>query len=161
MNVDEKQYRNVMGRFATGVCVVTALNEDNDPIGMTINSFSSVSLNPSLVQWSICRKSKTYSLFASQSAYAINFLSDRQQDISKRYAMPGNHRMHDDDYLISPSGIPFVRGALAHFECASWHSYEIGDHDLVVAMVEQFYCGQYEERPLVYYQGSYRSLVAG
>lgn len=160
MGIEERQFRNALGRFATGVCVVSSRGVDGFPIGMTINSFSSVSLNPSLVQWSICRRANTYALFANQDIYAISFLSERQQDVSMRYARPGDHRMPHGDYLISPSGLPFVRGALAHFECARWHSYEVGDHDIVVGIVEQFYSGQHEESPLVYYQGSYRSLIA-
>jgi len=158
MSVDEKQFRSVLGRFATGVCVVSAFNTEGRPIGMTINSFSSVSLTPCLVQWSISNKANTYYIFSGLESYSISFLSENQEEVSSRYARPGDHIMVPDDYLVSPNGIPFVKDALAYIECTSWQTYAAGDHDLVVAFVEDIYSCR-DESPLVYYQGNYRALV--
>lgn len=159
MGVDEKQFRSALGRFATGVCVVSSFDSRGRPIGMTINSFSSVSLTPSLVQWSISNKSYTYSIFSGLESYSISFLSESQKDISSRYAKPGDHIMLPGDYLVSPNGIPFVKDALAYIECTAWQTYTAGDHDIVIAAVEDIY-SSHDENPLVYYQGRYRSLIA-
>lgn len=160
MGLDEKQFRSALSRFATGVGVVAAINPDGFPIGMTINSFSSVSLIPSLVQWSIKNRSISYTLFSNLTAYSISFLSEKQLDISHRYARAGDHLMQPGDYLISRNGVPFVKDCLAHFECRSWQIYQAGDHDIIVAIVERASSDRYEE-PLVFYEGSYRSLLAG
>ena len=159
MELDEKQFRNALGRFATGVCVVSAINQSGAIIGMTINSFSSISLTPSLVQWSIKNRAACYSLFADLAAYSISFLSQKQLDISNRYARAGNHLMHHGDYLLSSNGIPFVKDSLAHFECRGWRTYQAGDHDIIVAIVSDFSNHTHEE-PLVFYKGAYRSLIA-
>ncbi len=158
MSWDEKQFRNALGRFTTGVCVVAARNIAKAPIAMTINSFSSVSLNPSLVQWSLKKDSICHDLFSEIDRCSISVLSHLQSDISKRYAMPGDHLMVQGDFQVSESGTPFVNQSLAHFECRRWQIYEAGDHDLVIAVVEKFVNERHEE-PLVFYQGRYRALV--
>src|ERR1700739_3007947 len=101
MAIEQKQYRNALGRFTTGVCVVSAIGHSRAPIGMTINSFSSLSLEPSLIQWSIKKHSLCYPLFAELDSYSISVLSDKQAHISHRYAKAGDHVMHADDYSSS------------------------------------------------------------
>ena len=157
MSGDEKLFRNVLGRFATGVCVVSATGQHGLPIGMTINSFSSASLSPSLIQWSLKRDALTYALFADLPQFSISVLSARQLEVSRRYAKAGDHLLLPDDYALSSSGTPYVRGAIAHFECRPWQTYAAGDHDIIVASVERFVSGDPLE-PLVFYEGNYRSL---
>jgi flavin reductase (DIM6/NTAB) family NADH-FMN oxidoreductase RutF len=158
MALEEKQYRNALGRFTTGVCVVSAIGQGDLPIGMTINSFSSLSLDPSLIQWSIKKKSLCYPLFGDLKSYSISVLSDRQANISHRYSRAGDHVMHPDDYAGNEHGVPFIKGALAHFECHSWGRMEAGDHDILIAVVKHF-SSDTEGRPLVFYAGSYRPLL--
>lgn len=159
MSHDEKQFRNVIGRFATGVCVVAANGEHGSPIGMTINSFASVSLSPLLIQWSLRRNCHSYGLFSKLSTFTVNVLSARQMEISRRYAKAGDHLMLADDYAVNASGTPYVQGAIAHFECTPWQVYEAGDHDIILGSVDHFVVGTPCE-PLVFYEGSYRSLIA-
>lgn len=158
MSFDEKQYRGALGRFATGVCVVSAVSADNRPIGMTINSFSSVSLQPSLIQWSLKSQSLCFPLFSQLDVYSISVLSEQQVDISRRYAKAGDHIMRRDDYDLSADGIPFIRNSLAHFECRTWGRMEAGDHQIILGRVERF-SSHMDGRPLVFYQGSYRPLA--
>jgi flavin reductase (DIM6/NTAB) family NADH-FMN oxidoreductase RutF len=155
---EQKQYRNALGRFTTGVCVVTAIGDGDIPIGMTINSFSSLSLEPSLIQWSIKKQSLCYPLFGDLKNYVVSVLSDRQAQISHRYSRAGDHALHPDDYASTEHGIPFIKGALAHFECRSWGRMEAGDHDILIAMVDQF-SSDTEGKPLVFYAGAYRPLL--
>jgi flavin reductase (DIM6/NTAB) family NADH-FMN oxidoreductase RutF len=159
MSHDEKLFRNVLGRFATGVCVVAARGVDGAPIGMTINSFASASLSPSLVQWSLRRNCLSYGLFSQLPAFTISVLSAQQLEISRRYAKAGDHVMLTEDYGLFPSGTPYIHGAIAHFECKPWQVYEAGDHDIIVAAVDRFVIGTPAE-PLVFYEGGYRSLIA-
>ncbi|QAU23001.1 flavin reductase [Dyella sp. M7H15-1] len=158
MALEQKQYRHALGRFTTGVCVVSAVGEQGLPIGMTINSFSSLSLEPSLVQWSIKQKSLCYPLFSRLKSYSISVLSDQQMEISSRYARPGDHRMHPADYAINEYGMPYVKHALARFECLSWGRMEAGDHDLLIGIVDKFFA-EPEGRPLVFFAGAYRPLL--
>lgn len=158
MELDERQYRNALGRFTTGICVVSAVSEANAPIAMTINSFSSLSLKPSLVQWSIKKKSMCYPLFSRLDRYTISVLSDKQTHISQRYAKPGEHAMNPQDYSSSESGVPYIKGSLAHFVCKSWGQMEAGDHDILIATVEGF-SSDAEGKPLVFFGGGYRPLL--
>jgi len=159
MSHDEKLSRNALGRFATGVCVVSAVGQHGMPIGMTINSFSSASLSPLLVQWSLKKNSISYGLFADLSQFSISVLSAHQLDVSRRYAKAGDHLMLTEDYSISAGGIPYIRGAIAHFECKPWQIYQAGDHNIIVASVDRLITGAPSE-PLVFYEGNYRSLLA-
>lgn len=159
MSHDEKQFRNVIGRFATGVCVVAARGAHGLPIGMTINSFTSASLSPLLIQWGLRRNCLSHELFSQLPAFTVNVLSARQMEISRRYAKAGDHIMLADDYAITSSGTPYIHGAIAHFECTPWQVYEAGDHDIILGAVDHFVVGTPCE-PLVFYEGNYRSLIA-
>jgi flavin reductase (DIM6/NTAB) family NADH-FMN oxidoreductase RutF len=158
MELDERQYRNALGRFTTGICVVSAVSDANAPIAMTINSFSSLSLKPSLVQWSIKKKSLCYPMFSRLDKYTISVLSDQQASISQRYAKAGEHAMSPEDYSSTGTGVPFIRGSLAHFVCKKWGQMEAGDHDILVASVEGF-SNTGEGKPLVFFGGGYRPLL--
>jgi flavin reductase (DIM6/NTAB) family NADH-FMN oxidoreductase RutF len=158
MALEEKLYRSALGRFTTGICVVTAFSGASIPIGMTINSFSSLSLDPNLVLWSIKKKSLCYPLFSQLQLYSISVLSDRQADVSRRYAAAGDHAMSLDDYSCTENGIPFVKGSLAHFECRSWGRMEAGDHDILIAAVDSF-SSDMDGKPLVFFGGAYRPLL--
>lgn len=153
----DKNFRRALGRFTTGVCIVGAVNERQESIGMTINSFSSVSLEPSIVLWSLKKDSMCYEMFAGSSKYSISVLSQDQGDISSRYAKAGNHLMLDSDFYLTDERLPVVKGSLAHFECESWSSLRAGDHDVILAKVVR-YSDQGDGEPLVFYGGGYREL---
>lgn len=155
---DLRELRYALGNFATGVCVVSA-SIGGGSVGMTINSFSSVSLEPSLVLWSLKRDSASYELFSGIEVFSINVLRADQEDISGRYARYGNHELEKEDYYLSNIGTPLVNDALAYFECRLWSKMEAGDHDIIIGSVMN-YCGEKSGEPLLFYRGGYCQLDA-
>jgi flavin reductase (DIM6/NTAB) family NADH-FMN oxidoreductase RutF len=158
MTQDARQFRNALGCFTTGVCIVTAAGRDCGAIGLTINSFASVSLDPPLILWSLDRSSDTLSVFAEVSHFCINVLSDDAAGLSTRLSVKGNHGLRDEVASIGTGGVPILKNALAHFECEVTARHDGGDHIIFVGRVVQF---DYDERgrPLVYYRGRYRGLA--
>lgn len=157
MNFDERQFRNALGRFATGVCVVCGNNPESKPVGMTINSFSSLSLNPALVLWSIKRNSLSYQIFSELDRYSINILAEAQLDVSRRYARAGDHLMIAEDVKYSKGKLPYIDGAIARFECDKWSSVSAGDHDILIGRVADYH-SESDRVPAIYFEGSYRML---
>ncbi len=157
MSFDSRALRNAFGRFATGVCVVTASSAESGPIGMTINSFSSVSLEPPLVMWSLQNNSDCFGVFTGSTCFAINVLAGDQIEHSRRYSRRNEHALLADDYVIGDNGAPVLKGALAVFECDLWRSYEGGDHILLLGLVKALHDRE-EGEPLLYFSGGYREL---
>jgi len=156
MSFDGRVLRNALGRFATGVTIVTAIAEDGRAMGMTANSFSSVSLDPPLVLWSLQNNSDVYAVFSGPRHFAINVLSTEQQALSNQYAKKGQHELEPEDFRLGKYGAPVIRHALVTFECELETTHQGGDHLIIVGrvrdMVERpsgepllFYCGRYRE----------------
>lgn len=158
MSFDSRALRNAFGRFATGICVVTANSAETGPMGMTINSFSSVSLEPPLVMWSLQNNSECFGLFTQARQFAINILADDQLEHSMRYARKSEHALLPDHFRIGSNGAPVLRGALASFECDLWRSYEGGDHVLLVGRVKTLH-NRPTGKPLLFFGGAYRQLL--
>ncbi|MEE2729769.1 MAG: flavin reductase family protein [Pseudomonadota bacterium] len=158
MSISDREFRDALGRFATGVCVVSAFSKDDYAIGMTINSFASVSLDPKQVLWSLKHNAVTYGMFSSVHEYSISILAAHQKDLSNRYAKPGDHALSSGDFLVSERGIPFIREALAVFECASDQVVPAGDHDVLIANVTHYQCRS-DRAPLLFYSGRYLDLA--
>ena len=158
MNINDRGFRNALGNFATGVCIVSFFDGNDSAIGMTINSFTSVSLDPSIVSWSIKKDSQCYDVFSRLGRYSISVLSKAQMDISNRYAKPGDHVMEDHEYYTSDSLLPIVKNSIAQFECEEWKTVQAGDHDIIFGRVTDFQCTEADE-PLIFYKGAYRGLA--
>lgn len=159
-NVIEKgELRNALGRFATGVCVVTTISQVGKREGLTVNSFTSVSLNPPMVQWSIIRKSPSAAAFSNCRFFAVNVLSAQQQEISTRFSRPAADKFADIDCTESGlGGVPLIAGVVARFECSNQFQYYGGDHILFVGAVERFQA--WEGQPLIFFNGRYAKLRA-
>ncbi|GAB3381355.1 flavin reductase family protein [Spongiibacter taiwanensis] len=157
MNLDQRQLRNALGQFATGVCVVTANAAELGPFGMTVNSFSSVSLDPPLVLWSLRNDSECFEAFRQTRFYAINVLRNDQQQLSNQYASPVNHRLSPEHFSIGKTGSPVLRGVLCTFECEIWQRYDGGDHTILVGKVLESQSNP-TGKPLVFHGGLYREL---
>lgn len=157
MTLDKRKFRDALGSFATGVCVVTVAPERGAPIGMTINSFSSVSLEPALVLWSIQYNSECFAYFQAAEKFALNVLSSEQQELSGTYARKGEHALQAGHYSLGRSGSPLLRNALTSFECRTWARYPGGDHLIVVGEVIEF-TSRPTGRPLLFYKGKYGEL---
>ena len=157
MSFDARELRNALGCFATGVCVITTVSDKQQALGMTANSFSSVSLDPPLVLWSLQNNSDAYDIFARPRHYAINILSTEQQAHSNQYARKGQHELEPAHYRLGKYGAPVIRGALVTFECDLHATYEGGDHLIIVGRVREMHRRPSGE-PLLFYCGGYREL---
>lgn len=157
MNFDSREFRNALGTFATGVCVITAQPEGEKPFGITVNSFASVSLDPALVLWSLQNNSECFPAFEKADKFAINILAHDQQALSNYYAVKGDHVLAADDFRIGKSGTPVLRNVLTHFECNTWARYPGGDHVILVGEVTEMEHNP-NKQPLLFNAGKYREL---
>lgn len=122
--------------FATGVTIVTTCTPEGELVGLTANSFNSVSLDPPLVLWSLSRRSRSMDAFCAGSHYAINVLSAEQHALALRFGTPRRNRWQDVHWQPGVAGAPLIDGAVAHFECFNKSRYEEGDHVIFVGQVE-------------------------
>jgi flavin reductase (DIM6/NTAB) family NADH-FMN oxidoreductase RutF len=158
----QREFRDALGSFATGVTVVTALAPDGTPVGLTANSFNSVSLDPPLVLWSLARKSSTMAVFSACTHYAVNVLSAAQVALAQQFAARGVDRFAGVAHTLGAHGIPLLTGALATFECYSRSQHQEGDHVIFVGEVERCHRahpaganGQAQAAPLLYHSGKF------
>ena len=157
MSFDGRELRNALGRFATGVCLITTVTEDGEPLALTANSFSSVSLAPPLVLWNLQNNSDVYAHFATPNYFAINVLSLEQQALSNQYAKKGEHTLAPDHFSPGKFGAPIIRDALVSFDCELEATHEGGDHLIIVGRVHEM-LSRADGEPLVFYSGGYREL---
>jgi len=157
MEIDARELRNALGRFATGVCVISTLNARDQAVGLTANSFSSVSLDPALVLWCLGNASDVYQTFSAPSKFAINVLSSEQEVHSALYAKKGDHVLDPRHFSPGENGAPVIRGALASFECDLYTTYEGGDHVIILGQIRNL-ISQPTGDPLLFYAGAYRAL---
>jgi flavin reductase (DIM6/NTAB) family NADH-FMN oxidoreductase RutF len=149
-----QEFRSALGMFATGVTIVTARSPDGQLIGLTANSFNSVSLAPPLVLWSLARAAASLSVFAAGSHYAINVLASDQMALAERFAAKGADRWAGVVFDEGVGGAPLLRDSAAVFECFNRSRYEEGDHVIFVGEVER--CRwRAEATPLLFHGGRY------
>ncbi|HEX4275060.1 MAG TPA: flavin reductase family protein [Bryobacteraceae bacterium] len=150
-------YRRTCAQFATGITVVTTLDSHGHPHGMTVNSFSSVSLDPPLVLVSIDLRNAILGHFISTSWFAINILAEHQEDLSRRFSSTSENRFVDVDWHPGASGTPLLDGVLAQLECSVVKTFEGGDHTILIGEVRG--ASYREGRPLVFFDSRYRNLT--
>lgn len=155
-DVDDAQFRQLLGRFATGVAVITVTAPDGRPHGMTANSLASVSLHPPLVSLAIDHLAELHDLILRGDVFVANILSSHQEALSRRFADPHDDRFDGIGYSVSRTGGILLDGALAHIECARQHTVETGDHTIVIGRVVGG--ATRDGRPLLYYRGGYGAL---
>jgi len=153
--MDEKSIalRRAFSKFATGVAVVTTSGKDDNPVGLTINSFSSVSLDPALVLWSLVNSSPNLDVFRNASHFAINILSNEQREISEIFARPSDDRFANIHWHRGIAGLPVIRNTIATFECHRTMTIEAGDHVVFFGEVQD--CEQCDLEPLLFFSGKY------
>ena len=157
MSFDARELRHALGRFATGVCLITTVTEDGQPLALTANSFSSVSLDPPLALWNLQNNSDVFAHFATPRYFAINVLSLEQQALSNQYAKKGQHALEPDHFSPGKFGAPIIRDALVSFDCEMEATHEGGDHLIIVGRVHEMH-SRADGEPLVFYAGGYREL---
>ncbi|MCU1328847.1 MAG: flavin reductase domain protein FMN-binding [Bryobacterales bacterium] len=153
---DAALFRRVCSRFATGVTVVTTRSADGNPHGLTVNSFTSVSLDPPLVLVSIDARNQVLERFAEGASLAINVLAEDQQEISTRFAATVDDRFGGVRWAPGLLGEPVLDGCIACFECLVDKAVEAGDHIIVIAVVKNMRLADGE--PLVFFDSAYRRL---
>jgi flavin reductase (DIM6/NTAB) family NADH-FMN oxidoreductase RutF len=148
------EFRTALGMFATGVTIVTARTADGLLVGLTANSFNSVSLSPPLVLWSLSQSAASMAAFSTGSHYAINILSAEQQELARQFSTKGVDRFAGVAFSTGLSGAPLLDGAAATFECFNRSRYEEGDHVIFVGEVER--CQHRDgASPLLYHGGKF------
>ena len=154
---DPRDFRNALGTFPTGVTVVTTLAADGSPVGLTCNSFSSVSLSPALVLWSLSLRSPNLSNFLQAPHFAINVLAAEQREISQRFAQSIANKFEGVRYTSGTLGVPLIADAAAHLECRNETRYYSGDHVIFIGHVLHY---AYRRcAPLVFCAGRYGALA--
>ena len=148
-----RELRNALGAFATGVTIITTRSRDGKPHGITVNSFSSVSLNPPLVLWSSSLYAQSLPAFQEASHFVVNILAFDQIPLSNKFATQNDDKFVDVDHIVPESGAPVLIGAAAHFECRNEFRHYGGDHIIFIGHVERF---AYTDRPtLLFCRGKY------
>ena len=154
--VDPAVMREVLGHFASGVTVVTALTAEG-PLGFTCQSFSSLSLDPPLVAFAPSRTSTTWPQLRDAGRFCVNVLAERQSGLSRQFARSGTDKFAGVEWSPSPHGSPVLDGVVAWIDSALWAEYDGGDHTIVVARVLDLGAHP-DRRPLLYHRGSYGLL---
>ncbi|WP_417614652.1 flavin reductase family protein [Oceanisphaera sp.] len=154
--LDTKALRNAMGHFATGVTVVTAPGEDGAMVGITANSFSSLSLAPPLILWSLALSSPNLASFDEGKLFAVNVLGQGQEAMAMQFAGARDNKFAGIDYRLNQQGVPLLADTLARFECRVEFTRRLGDHLLIVGRVEDFSTDEGE--PMLFFKGRFGAL---
>lgn len=154
---DSRALRDTLGHFATGITVITTLDSRGQPVGMTVNSFNSVSLEPPLVLWSIDKQALGYQAFMHCEHFAVHVLKADQQHISNLFAGSGNDKFGQVHWHPGPDGLPRLDDSAAHLHCRVSQRIAGGDHTILLADVLEF--ESHGGEPLVFHRGRYRALA--
>jgi 3-hydroxy-9,10-secoandrosta-1,3,5(10)-triene-9,17-dione monooxygenase reductase component len=150
---DEADFRRVMGQFATGVTIITAMDGD-EPAGVAANSFTSVSLDPPLVLFCVAHTSSTWPRIERARKFAVNILGEHQEEVCRLFATRGADRFGQVGWHLGVGGSPVLDDCIGYIDCEFWAEYEGGDHIIVVGKVLDFGI-THDAGPLVFYQGRY------
>lgn len=154
--IDGGALRQVLGNFATGVTVITTLGDGNAPVGMTANSFSSVSLDPPLILWSIGLKAPSLGAFRGHTAFAINIMCADSEDLAMNFARPSDDKFAGINWHAGLDGVPVLDDALAVIQCRVENRIAGGDHEIYLGRVHEFHST--EKAPLLFHKGKFATL---
>ncbi|NWL47450.1 flavin oxidoreductase [Pseudomonas hunanensis] len=154
---DSRAFRRALGNFATGVTVITAADASGRKVGMTANSFNSVSLDPALILWSLDKRSTSHEVFERASHFAVNILAADQIDVSNTFARPKEDRFAGIDYTPGVGGAPLLADCAARFQCERFQQLDGGDHWILIGKVVAF--DDFGRSPLLYHQGAYSMVL--
>ncbi|MFQ6004495.1 MAG: flavin reductase family protein [Woeseia sp.] len=156
IDIDARQFRSALGGYTTGVTIITALDDTGQPIGLTANSFASVSLNPPLVLWSIDKDSPLFDKFMQAGHYAVHVLRHDQQYLSHNFSDDDIDKFAGVTYERGITGLPLLTDYSTLFQCKVQSRHEEGDHVILVGRVISI--DDRSEKPLVFHKGKYRRL---
>lgn len=153
--VDSAELRHAASQFVTGVTIVTIRGEDGTPLGLTANSFTTVSLDPPLVLVCLDKRLGSYAAFQPGRVFAIHVLAEDQSDLSTRFARRGEDKFRGLRWREGIEGVPLLPGSLTIWECRLAHAYEGGDHTIAVGQVECIELGDLTQQPLGFFRSKY------
>lgn len=156
--ISDRDFKTAMGRFLTGVTIVSCMRQDGSAYGLTVNSFASVSLNPRLVLWSLIKDNSSADDFAKASSFSIAFLAENQGDICQRFATEHDDRFAGIAWHQGQSGAPIIENALTVLECQPWQQYDGGDHIIHVGEVIAIHHNDDAEKPMSYFAGKVNEI---
>ena len=159
MSVDPSAFRATLGHFATGIAVAATRNPQGKPMGVTVNSLTSVSLDPPLVLFCLERAAKSHAAFTASGCFALSVLGEGQQHLSRGFAAAPESHWNEIEPEVRTSGAPIIKGALAWIDCKTEAIHRAGDHDILVGRVVALGHAR-QGRPLLYWRGRYRHLDA-
>ncbi|MGE3067285.1 MAG: flavin reductase family protein [Hyphomicrobiaceae bacterium] len=149
--------RTAFGRFATGVTIVTARAGDGEIVGMTANSFASVSLDPPLLLWSIAKAARSRGVFEMADHFAVHVLGQHQQPLAQRFAVAGADKFEGVPLKLGVMDLPLLAEATATFQCRRWAAHDAGDHVILLGEILSFH--HTSEAPLVFHAGAYKCVT--
>jgi flavin reductase (DIM6/NTAB) family NADH-FMN oxidoreductase RutF len=155
--VNSDEFRCACGRFATGVTIATALDEKGGPHGLTVSSFTSVSLEPPMALICLGHAVTVIDIFRAAGHFGINVLADNQQGLSERFARKGEDRFNGLEWQPGKTGVPLIPGALAHMEFGVVQRVPSGDHDIFIG--EMLHADAFDGEALIYFASQYRGLA--
>ena len=160
MSIEPRDFRDTVGCFATGITIITTIEADGTPIGLTANSFASLSLDPPMVLFCLDYKVASFDAFQAGGNFAVNILSTTQQDLSNRFAKSGSEKWDGVTFDTWDTGSPILPDCLANMECKVSSINEGGDHVIVIGRVVRMERAQSDVMPLLYYRGGYVNLTS-
>ena len=160
MSLDSRKFRDTVGSFATGVTIITTLDREGGPVGLTANSFASLSLDPPLVLFCLDRNVQSFEAFHANRHFAVNVLAEEQEELSRRFALTGAGKWRGVAFDAWGTGCPILRGCIANIECDVESIVEGGDHVIIVGAVVRTHQEGGEVRPLTFFRGNYGGIAA-
>ena len=151
---DPLSLRRALGHYPTGVCLITAVGEDGQPVGLIVGSFTSASLDPPLVAFFPDRRSSSWRQIAAAGRFCVNILAGNQEALCRRLAGPPAERFADASYRLSDSGLPVLNGVVAWIECDLHAVFEAGDHFIALGRIHRLDVER-PEQPLLFFRGNY------
>jgi flavin reductase (DIM6/NTAB) family NADH-FMN oxidoreductase RutF len=151
-----RAFRDTLGHFATGVTCMTTRSECGDPIGITVSSFNSLSLDPPLILWSIAKNNASFACFQVGQPFAVNVLSAEQEAVARNFARTSADKFIGVDLHSGLGGVPLLTGCVVYFECTVEARYPGGDHDIIVGRVRRIF--NIGKKPLLFHVGALRTF---
>lgn len=152
-SIPPQQMREVVGSFCSGVVVVSAADADG-PVGLTCQSFASLSLDPPLVTFAVARTSRTWPRIRDVGSFCVNILAAEQRELSRQFSRSGTDKFAGVEWFPSPLGAPILDGVVAWIDCTLWHEHDGGDHTIVIGEVRDL-AAVGDRRPLLFHRGTY------
>ena len=158
MSIEKNQalFKEAMGNYPTGVTVLTTTDKDGNPVGLTVNSFASVSLDPLLVLWSIDHRVSTLDSFVNGGKFAVHILAGDQQDVCKNFSSKDVDRFSTCEWTFSEHKLPIIDGAFAVLQCETFQTIEAGDHTILIGKVVDIQIENKE--PMLYHRRHFASI---